>query len=107
MRTIDRSPKRPTASTARRPSGAGATPPPKPRTSSSRSEIRFIPYETVYGKEFEDMEFRTPDITKLAQVTGYRPTVDLDGILERVIAHFRDELGCAVVTDARPMGVVN
>lgn len=55
----------------------------------SPSEIRVIPFEQVYGKDFEDMEFRTPDITKINQAIGYRPTVDLNGILERVIQHFR------------------
>jgi len=56
---------------------------------NSASEIRAIPFEQVYGKDFEDMEFRTPDITKIHQAIGYRPTVDLNGILERVIHHFR------------------
>ena len=55
----------------------------------STSEIRVVPFEQVYGKDFEDMEFRTPDITKIHQAVGYRPTVDLNGILERVIRHFR------------------
>jgi len=55
----------------------------------SSSEIRVIPFEQVYGKDFEDMEFRTPDITKIHEAIGYTPTVDLNGILERVIDHFR------------------
>jgi UDP-glucose 4-epimerase len=57
----------------------------------SSSEIRKISYEAVYGKGFEDMEFRTPDISKLQRFTGYRPTVNLDGILKRVICHFEEK----------------
>ncbi|MNX81685.1 Bifunctional polymyxin resistance protein ArnA [compost metagenome] len=55
----------------------------------SDSEILLVPYETVYGQDFEDMEFRTPCIDKLTKYTGYHPTVNLDGILERVISHLR------------------
>jgi UDP-glucose 4-epimerase len=58
---------------------------------NSRSEIRTIDYEMVYGKGFEDMEFRTPDISKLNRYTGYLPTVNLDGILKRVICHFEEK----------------
>lgn len=56
----------------------------------SESEVEFIPYETAYGKGFEDMEFRTPDITKIHDLIGYRPTVNLENILRRVICHFED-----------------
>jgi UDP-glucose 4-epimerase len=56
---------------------------------NSKSEIRTIPYETAYGQGFEDMEFRTPNIEKLSRYTGYAPSVNLEGILERVIAYFK------------------
>ncbi len=56
----------------------------------SSSEIRIFPFEDVYGKDFEDMEFRTPDIEKIGQFIGYKPTVDLQEILLKVIEHFRD-----------------
>lgn len=68
----------------------------------SRSEIRTIPYEEVYGEGFEDMEFRTPDISKLRRYIGYQPTVDLDGILQRVICYFEEQqtrAALAVVPD--------
>jgi UDP-glucose 4-epimerase len=70
----------------------------------STSEIQLVPFEQIYGKDFEDMEFRTPDITKIHQAIGYRPTVDLNGILERVIHHFRaqaDGAGSAQKTEGR------
>jgi UDP-glucose 4-epimerase len=66
----------------------------------SSSEIRLIPYEEVYGKGFEDMEFRTPDISKLSRTIGYAPTVNLEGILDRVIAYFEEQRSIhAVVAD--------
>ncbi|MEJ5365530.1 MAG: GDP-mannose 4,6-dehydratase [Desulfosoma sp.] len=55
----------------------------------SRSEIEYIPYERAYGPGFEDMRRRCPDITKLKELTGYTPRVDLRGIIESVIAHYQ------------------
>jgi len=66
---------------------------------NSASEIRCIPYDVAYGKGFEDMEFRTPDITKIHQAIGYRPTVNLDNILRRVICHFEEIQTLAVVAE--------
>lgn len=56
----------------------------------SQSEIVHIPYDRAYEQGFEDMPRRVPDISKIHRLTGYQPTVDLDEILERVIASFRD-----------------
>jgi UDP-glucose 4-epimerase len=55
----------------------------------SRSEIVRIPYDQAYESGFEDMPRRVPDIAKISGLVGYRPTVELDEILERVIEHFR------------------
>ena len=59
---------------------------------SSRSEIEFVPYEKAYEAGFEDMPRRVPDLTKIAEYIGYRPTVGLDGILRRVVEHTRATL---------------
>jgi len=45
------------------------------------------------------MEFRTPDITKINDAIGYRPTVNLDNILRRVICHFEEMVTHAVVSE--------
>jgi UDP-glucose 4-epimerase len=58
----------------------------------SRSTIEFVPYERAYEVGFEDMPRRLPDISKVQRLVGYRPTLDLDEMLERVIAHYRQEL---------------
>ncbi len=55
----------------------------------SRSEIEYIPYERAYGPGFEDMRRRCPDITKLKDLTGFTPQVDLRGIIQSVIAYYQ------------------
>lgn len=67
----------------------------------SRSEIVHIPYSEAYEKGFEDTGRRVPDISKLTRVTGYKPSLDLHGILEKVIEHSRRELE----EDARAVAV--
>lgn len=53
----------------------------------SSSEIVLIPYDQAYEAGFEDMPRRVPALAKIAAAVGYRPTVGLDEILTRVIAH--------------------
>jgi UDP-glucose 4-epimerase len=53
----------------------------------SESEIVYKKYEEVYEKDFEDMQRRVPDISKIKRLTGWAPTRDLDSILLDVIAH--------------------
>ncbi len=53
----------------------------------SASEIVFVPYEKAYEEGFEDMPRRIPDTGKLEKLIGFRPTVSLEKILERVIEH--------------------
>lgn len=57
----------------------------------SKSEITHIPYEEVYGKGFEDMRRRTPDLTKIKEAIGFEPTHTIDNILKNVIEYFRRE----------------
>jgi len=51
----------------------------------STSEIRLTPYEKVFGKDFEDMQRRVPDIAKIHRATGFEPVTGLDRMLTRVI----------------------
>lgn len=57
--------------------------------SGSRSGIQFVPYDKAYGEGFEDMHRRVPDITKVQNLIGFKPTTPLDEILKRVISHFQ------------------
>jgi UDP-glucose 4-epimerase len=55
----------------------------------SPSEIVHIPYDRAYESGFEDMPRRVPDTTKLQALIGFRPTVELDETLTRVIESYR------------------
>ncbi|MBC8503792.1 MAG: GDP-mannose 4,6-dehydratase [Chloroflexi bacterium] len=59
----------------------------------SDSEISLIPYEEAYAEGFEDMRRRLPDISKISQVLGYQPSLDLPEILERIISYHKEEMG--------------
>jgi nucleoside-diphosphate-sugar epimerase len=61
------------------------------RLTGSASEIVRIPYDEAYEFGFEDMPRRVPDITKIRQLVGYEPTVELDEILNRVVEYFRQQ----------------
>ena len=56
----------------------------------SQSPIHFIPYDQAYEAGFEDMPRRVPDLTKLRDLIGYQPKVQLDEILRLVIEHARE-----------------
>lgn len=56
---------------------------------ASKSEIQLVPYDQVYPEGFEDMQRRLPDVSKLARVTGFRPTTPLSRIIEDIIADMR------------------
>ena len=62
------------------------------RMANSSSEIVHVSYEQAYGPGFDDILHRIPDITKLREMTGYKPTVPLAQILERVIDYTRRKL---------------
>jgi UDP-glucose 4-epimerase len=57
-------------------------------TGSTSSIVR-VPYDEAYEQGFEDMPRRVPDLTKLNQLIGYEPRVQLDEILRSVIEHLR------------------
>jgi UDP-glucose 4-epimerase len=57
----------------------------------SQSQLVYIPYEQAYEEGFEDMQRRVPDIRKVQALVGWQPTVNLDGILMRVIDAMRRE----------------
>ena len=59
------------------------------KMTGSSSEIVMVPYERAYEAGFEDMPRRVPDIGRIQALVGYRPTVNLDETLTRVIDHFR------------------
>ena len=58
----------------------------------SSSDTILVPYEQAYGRGFEDMSRRYPDITKIHRLIGYRPSLELREMLEQIIAYERAQL---------------
>jgi UDP-glucose 4-epimerase len=52
---------------------------------NSQSKILFESYEDVYGKDFEDMQRRVPDITKIKKTIKWKPKRDLHKIIEDIL----------------------
>jgi UDP-glucose 4-epimerase len=67
----------------------------------SASEIRLVPYSEAYAAGFEDMMRRVPDVSRLEQVTGFRPQTPLDEIIRDVVADQRSRIGGSPLAAAR------
>ena len=50
---------------------------------------QLVPYDHVFGRDFEDMQRRVPSTAKLRALTDFSPCTGLDEILEDVISHYR------------------
>lgn len=55
---------------------------------SSSSDIEYLTYDRAYGPGFEDMQRRSPDITKLKTLIQYEPQYDLRSIVQSVINYY-------------------
>src|SRR5688572_865434 len=47
----------------------------------SKSPIEFVQYEQIYGRSFEDMRRRVPDLNKIKRTVGYTPEIRLEQLL--------------------------
>ena len=52
----------------------------------SKSSIEKISYEQAYPEGFEDMQRRVPDISKIKQVLGWEPKINLDQTIKDIAA---------------------
>jgi len=59
------------------------------KDSNSSSKIIHIPYEEAYGKDFDEIYHRKPDLTKLIRLTDFQPEWSLERTLEDLIIHQR------------------
>jgi len=59
------------------------------KMTDSTSELVFVPYSEAFEEGFEDMRRRLPDLTKVNNLIGYEPSLDLTELLGRIIAHER------------------
>jgi len=55
----------------------------------SKSKLVYISYEKAYEEGFEDMQRRVPDTTKVKNLVGFKPTVDLEGIIKSVVGYYK------------------
>ncbi len=74
---------------------------PSLREKAERAKIVEIPAEVYYGKEYEDMQHRVPDITQAANLLKWKPKTGIDEALRKTIRFYSgisdsqaaDELG--------------
>ena len=59
--------------------------------SGSQSSIQYVPYDEAYEAGFEDMPRRVPDISKIRDLVGYQPQLELNDIIKTVIEHIRQK----------------
>ena len=59
------------------------------KLAESKSKIRFIPYDKAYEEGFEDMLRRSPDITRIMKLIGYKPSYSLKNIIQSIIDYQR------------------
>jgi UDP-glucose 4-epimerase len=64
----------------------------------SRSTLRFVPQEKVYGDGYEDVPRRAPDVTVMERLLGVRATTSLVDGLRETIAWFRGEVSEAAAS---------
>jgi nucleoside-diphosphate-sugar epimerase len=57
---------------------------------SSGSSVSHIPYDEVFEEGFEDMHRRVPDVAKVRELVGWRPSRSLEQIVLDVAAHQRE-----------------
>jgi UDP-glucose 4-epimerase len=56
------------------------------KITGSKSIIEKVAYEKAYSEGFEDMQRRIPDISKIKQVLGWTPEINLDQIIKDIAA---------------------
>jgi UDP-glucose 4-epimerase len=56
----------------------------------SESDIEYISYDQAYGPGFEDMKRRCPDITRIEELSGFQPKVNLRGIIQSVVDYYAE-----------------
>lgn len=55
--------------------------------------IQHLDYKDAYGSDFEDVRRRVPDVSRLAETIGIKPSLPLGQILDDIIAWKRQQLG--------------
>lgn len=58
---------------------------------NSKSQKIFVPYETAYGKPFDDMQRRIPCLDRIKETIGYEITKSMNEILTDIIHSFKEK----------------
>ncbi len=58
----------------------------------SKSEKKLLSYEEAYGRPFDDMMARVPDLSKIERLIGYKPKHSLEETLRQVIDYEKSRL---------------
>jgi UDP-glucose 4-epimerase len=66
------------------------------KMTGSQSKIVLVPYDQAYEQGFEDMRRRLPDLSKIENLIGYKPSMNLPELLNQTIAHERERCGSRV-----------
>ena len=59
------------------------------KQTNSKSKIEYISYEKAYGSGFEDMSRRKPDITKIKSLINFKPTLNIEDIVEEIVKYMK------------------
>jgi UDP-glucose 4-epimerase len=76
------------------------------RMTCSSASIRYLPYEQVYERGFEDMRRRVPDVSKLRAAIGFAPEIPLEQALESIIQHLQSPPARPMPAAPRPRAAV-
>lgn len=63
------------------------------QAAQSTSEIRHIPFQEAFGgrsADFEEIDCRIPNISKIKNLLGYQPKYDIDSIIRNTIKYFKE-----------------
>ncbi len=60
----------------------------------SDSPTQYIPFDEIYGGEFDEIHARFPDIERIHSLVGFSPRYSLDRIVDDVIAYHREMTQC-------------
>lgn len=58
------------------------------KMTGAKSKITFVPYDKVYGQNFDDMVRRKPDLSKIGKLIHYKPKISLRQGLGKIIDYY-------------------
>lgn len=59
------------------------------KLAGNSSEVVYIPYKEAYPDGYEDFRRRVPDISKIGNLIGYEPKVNLEESIKKIIKYYK------------------